>query len=395
MLRLSTKTFAAIAATSLILLPAFSWAQGESVAASPSLPAIVVTKAVVKPLVERVVATGTIQPVSEIFVQPLVEGLSIKSVNVDVGDRVAAGEVVAELNEDSLILQRSQLEANLAKAEAALAQYQAQLNDAKINAAEAKRQYARSVELGKSGTLPTSQIEQSESASSSAAAKVTTAEKAIAIAEADIKVVESQKKDVELNLARTEVKSPVAGVIASKNANVGSIASGAGQPLFTVYRDGEVELVADVSETQILKVKEGQKVMITLAGGTEQVPGRVRLVSPVVDPVTRLGAVHVKILDNDRARAGMYASAEIIVTEADDIALPLSAVTMGRTSTTTRIVKDGVVHQVDITTGIEDSGFIQVTGGLQAGDMIVAKAGAFVRDGDKINPVREDAVVSN
>ncbi len=127
-----------------------------------------------------------------------------------------------------------------------------------------------------------------------------------------------------------------------------------------------------------------------------KIEGKVRLVSPTVDPVTRLGAVHIVIDDENGARAGMYGSAEIVIREANALALPLSAVTTGRTGSTARKVEDNVVKQVKIETGIQDGGFVQVVSGLHAGDMVVAKAGAFVRDGDKIAPVpAEPAAIAN
>ncbi|MCA1970050.1 MAG: efflux RND transporter periplasmic adaptor subunit [Rhizobium sp.] len=368
-------------------------AAAEDAPANPpkqSLPSIVVTEATSRTLIDRIVATGTIKAVEEIYVQPQVEGLSIRSLEVDVGDRVAADAVVARLNDDTLLLQKSQLVATKAKAEASLAQYQVQLADAKSGAAEAERQYKRAVTLGKSGTLSTASIEQAETAATSANAKVDSTVQAIAIAEADIKVVESQLADIDLKLARTDVKSPVAGLIAARNAKVGAIASGAGQPMFTVIRDGEIELVADISETDILRMRVGQKAEVKVAGGAATLGGSVRLISPVIDPQTRLGAVHIAIDDDQGARAGMYASAEIIISEAQGVALPLSAVTTDKRGTTTRLVTDNVVKQVKIETGIQDGAFIEIKDGLSQGDVVVAKAGAFVRDGDRINPVLDE-----
>lgn len=360
-----------------------------------SLPSIVVTEATTRSLVDRIVATGTIRATEEVYVQPQVEGLSIRSLNADVGDRIAAETVVAQLNDDALLLQKSQLVATRAKAEASLAQYKVQLEDAKSGAAEAQRQLKRAETLAKSGTLSRASVEQAETAATSATAKVDSTVQAIAIAEADIKVVESQLADIDLKLARTDVKSPVAGLIAARNAKVGAIASGGGQTMFTIIRDGEIELVADVSETDILKIRVGQKAKINLAGGAATLGGSIRLISPVIDPQTRLGAVHIAIDDDEGARAGMYASAEIIIAEAQGVALPLSAITTDKQGTTTRLVTDNVIKQIKIETGIQDGAFIEVKSGLQQGDVVVAKAGAFVRDGDRINPVRDETAVSN
>lgn len=391
----NTSAKAVLMAASLSLSASVAMAQEQQAAPAQNLPAIIVTTAQSRELVDRIVATGTIRAEEEVQIQPQVEGLQIKSLGADVGDTVQAEAVVAKLTEDTLLLQRSQYVASRAKAEAALAQYQAQLVEAEASLNEAQRQLERATRLASSGSVSTSQKEQAETTLASATARSETARQAITVAEADIKVVDSQIADTDLRLARTDVKSPVTGTISVRNAQVGAIASGAGQPLFTVIRDGQIELVADVPEVQILRLKPGQKAAITVAGSAQPLTGSVRLVSPVVDPVSRLGAVHIALDDDASARAGMYGSAAITVSEAAGIALPLSAITTEQGMTTVRKVSDGTVQMVEIKTGIQDGAFIQVTEGLTEGDKVVAKAGVFVRDGDRINPVEETSSVSN
>ena len=259
------------------------------------LPSIVVTDVVTRALTNRVTATGTIRPIDEIYIQPLVEGLSVKSVNVDVGDEVKAGDVLASLNEDALLLQKSQFEANKAKAEAAVAQYQAQVLEAEATLADAVRQRDRTQKLSQSGTSTVSQLEQATAQVEIGEARLNAARQSVTVSQSDVRVVEAQIADVELQLARTGVTTPVAGVVSDKNAKVGAIASGNGDPLFTVIQDGAIELVADISETDIQKIRVGQKALVEVAGGSRQIEGRVRLVSPTVDPTSRLGSVHVQI----------------------------------------------------------------------------------------------------
>lgn len=394
---LNTSAKAVLMAATLSLSASVALAQEQPTPPAPSqnLPAIIVTPAQTRDLVDRVVATGTVMAVEEVQIQPQVEGLQIKSLEADVGDTIAADAVVARLNEDTLVLQRSQLVANRAKAEAALAQYQAQVVEAEASLSDAQRQFDRATRLVSSGSVSTAQKEQAETALASATARVETARQAITVADADIKVVDSQIADIDLRLARTEVKSPVAGTISVRNARIGAIASGAGQPLFTVIRDGQIELVADVPENDILRLQLGQKAAISVAGRAEPLSGSVRLVSPVIDPVTRLGSVHIALDDDAAARSGMYGNAAIIVTETKGIALPLSAITTEGGKTTVRKVSDGIVQMVEIRTGIQDGAYVEVTEGLSEGDKVVAKAGVFVRDGDRINPVEETSSVSN
>ncbi|WP_234905778.1 efflux RND transporter periplasmic adaptor subunit [Affinirhizobium pseudoryzae] len=390
---------AAIALSGGVALPV---AAQDQKAAAPAqaeparLPAIVVTRVVARPLVDSVVASGTVRPVQEIFVQPLVDGLSIKVLHADVGDRVKAGDVVAELNSDSLLLQKSQLQANKAKAEAGLAQYRAQVIEAQANADDAVRQRDRAVTLSRNGTVSTSQVEQLTASADAALARLNAARQAVSVGEADIKVVDAQIDDIDLKLERTEVKAPVDGIISVRDAKVGAIASGAGTPLFTMIRNGEIELVADVPESDIRRIKAGMPARVTIAGGRDPLPGKVRLVAPVVDASTRLGSVHIVVDASTGAKAGMYASAQIIIEETTALSLPQSAVTTERGGTIARQVENHVIKQVAVETGIQDKGYVQILSGLAEGDMVVAKAGAFVRDGDRISPVSDEpAAASN
>ncbi|UXS02273.1 efflux RND transporter periplasmic adaptor subunit [Agrobacterium tumefaciens] len=387
----------AVLLLSVAILPLPVLAEGESQpsAARQNLPSIVVVHAAERPLVDRVIATGTIKPVDEIYVQPLVDGLSIDKLNADIGDQVEANAVLAELSTDSLILQKCQYEANKAKAQASLTQSKAQVLEAEANLNDAIRQRDRAARLGQTGSGSVSQVEQTQAAAEVAKARLDAAKQAVSAGEADIKVVDAQIEDVDLRLTRTGVKTPVAGIVSAKNAKVGAVASGAGTPLFTIIKDGAIELVADLSETDIQKIKVGQKAYLTVAGGSAKIEGKVRLVSPTVDATTRLGSVHVVLPVDSPARAGMYASAEIIVEETTALSLPLSAVTAGRQGSTTRKIEGDVVKQVKIETGIEDGGFIQIVSGIAAGDMVVEKAGAFVRDGDRIKPVEAQTTASN
>ncbi|WP_137136216.1 efflux RND transporter periplasmic adaptor subunit [Rhizobium sp. FKY42] len=370
-------------------------AQATTQADKSNLPAIVVTTVSERDLRDSVVASGTIRAVEEVYVQPLVDGLSIKSLKVDVGDKVNAGQVVAELNSDSLLLQKSQLQANKAKAEAGLAQYRAQVIEAQANADDAIRQRDRTQNLSRSGTASTAQVEQTAAAAEAAIARLNAAKQSISVGEADIKVVQAQIDDINLKLERTDVKAPVAGIISKKDAKVGAIASGSGTPLFTMIRDGDVELVADVPESEIGRLKAGMTAKVTVAGTTQALDGKIRLISPVVDQTTRLGAVHIIVNDESAAKVGMYANAEITIKETRGLALPQSAVTTDRKGSFARLVQGNVVKQVKLDIGIQEAGFVQILGGLKVGDQVVAKAGAFVRDGDHIKPITSANAASN
>lgn len=381
----------------MIIAPYSSAFAEEATKVQPaqSLPSIVVTEAVDQSISDRVVATGTIQAVEQVYVAPLVEGLSIRSLNVDIGDKVEEGSVLVVLNDDALRLEKSQLEAALAKAEAGLAQLNAQLSEATANAEEATRVSDRNAELAKNGTVSTAEADRVRALAAATRARVRSAEQAVAVSSADIKVAQAQIDDIDLRLTRTEVKAPVAGVISAKNAKIGAIANGSGEPLFAMIRDGAIEMKADVAEADIIKLAVGQPATITLAGGDTRVEGAIRLIAPTVDPVSRLGTVFISLKDTTKARSGMYANAVITAQEKQAVVLPQTAVTNENGKTIVRKVDNGVVNIVPVKTGISDGKFVEVVDGLKAGEQVVARAGAYVRDGDRINPVKSAQPATN
>jgi len=398
---MSTKKFAFILAASVFAAqPAVILAAEDAATATTaqptetSLPAIRVTDAQMRKLVDRVIVTGTVQAVEEVYVAPQVEGLRIETLKADVGDVVEAGAVLATLADDTLVLQKSQFQANRAKVEAVSAQLEAQLVEAEANEGEAIRQAERAEGLVKSKAIAVAQAEQLRATASAASARVRSAKHAIIANKAELKVVDAQIDDIDLKLARTDMKTSVAGVVSERNAKIGAIAAGIGNPLFTVIRDNEIELRGDVAEGDLLKLKPGQPVHITVAGTSTVVEGKVRTIDPIIDATTRLGTVKISISDPGVARIGMYASAEVIVSEREVLALPLTSVTSEDGSMVVRKVVDGVVTMTKVKTGVQDGDFIEISEGLKAKDVVVEKAGAYVRNGDKVSPVFDQKTAS-
>lgn len=390
---MSTRKFVFILAASVFAaqpLTALSAEEPAATATQPAdanLPAIRVTEVGERTLVDRVLVTGTIQAVEEVYVQPQVDGLRIEDLKADVGDIVKAGDVLATLASDTLVLQKSQLLANRAKVEAVTAQLQAQVLEAEANEAEAIRQAERAERLVKSKAIAVGEAERLRATATASTARVNSARQAIAANNADLKVIDAQIDDVDLRLARTDVKTTVGGVISARTAKIGAIAAGAGNPMFTVIRDNAIELNADVAESDLLKLRPGQVVHITVAGTSTRVEGKVRTIEPVIDATTRLGTVKISIDNPDIARIGMYASAEVIVSERKVLSLPLTAVTAEDGSMVVRRIVDGVVTLTKVRTGVQDGDFVEISEGLKAKDIVVEKAGAYVRNGDKVAPV--------
>ncbi|NHB77648.1 efflux RND transporter periplasmic adaptor subunit [Rhodobacter calidifons] len=360
-------------------------------AAAQSLPAITVVEVAPRRLSDRIIASGLIAAVEEVQVAPLVEGQPLDRLLADVGDMVAEGQVLAVLSRTTLELQRSEVAASLAAARSAIAQAEAQLVEAETAAAEAGRAVERTARLRQSGTVPQATWDTVQANATAANARVTVARQGLEAARAQLALAQARLENVDLMLSRTEVKAPVAGKIVARNARIGAIATAAGQPMFVIVRDAALELRADVAETDIQRLAPGQKARLRAVGMAGTLEGTVRLVEPAIDPVTRLGRARIAV---DPAggpagelRTGMFVEAEILAAEREALAVPVTAIGSSPEGSSVMRVRDGVVERVAVTTGIRDGGLVEITSGLAAGDRVVLKAGAFVRAGDRINPV--------
>ena len=355
--------------------------------AAPSLPAITVSAVTVMNLRDVVLASGLVGAVEQVQVQPLIEGQPIESLEVDVGDLVTEGQVLARLSLTTLELQRSQFVASLASAEAQIAQAEAQMLETQSSADEATRVSDRTATLKEQGAATQAAADQALAAAVSAQARVTVAVQTLEAARAQVSLVNAQLANVDLQLQRTSVVAPVAGEVIARNAQVGSIASAAGLPMFVIIRDNALELRAEMAERDLLRVLPGQTVTMTTVGSTVPLTGTIRLVEPTIYATTRLGTARIGIATPELVRSGMFADAEILVTARDTLAVPVSAIGTGPDGATVMKVAEGMVSLVSVETGIRDGAYIEIVAGLSAGDQIVTKAGAFVRDGDMINPV--------
>jgi HlyD family secretion protein len=353
-----------------------------------ALPAITVTEVRARVMTDRILASGLVAAVEEVQVPPLIEGQPLEELRADVGDVVTEGQVLAVLSRSTLELQKSEAVASLAASRAMIAQAEAQLVEAEASAAEAQRVADRTALLREQGSAPQAQSDTANANAVSAAARVQVARQSLESARAQLALSEARLENVDLQLSRTEVRSPVAGKIIARNAKLGAIATAAGLPMFVLIRDGALELRADVAEADILRLAQGQTARLSAIGmGGEGLTGTVRLVEPTIDTVTRLGQARIEVSEPDRLRSGMFVEAEIIVAEREALAVPLTAVGTSAEGITVMRVRDGLAERVVVKTGIRDGAFVEIIDGLAAGDLVVAKAGAFVRAGDRINPI--------
>jgi len=359
-------------------------------AAAAPAPAVTVSKVAIAEFSETVVITGTLVPREEIMVATEVEGLRVVELLADEGDRVKKGQVLARLVSESLDAQLAQNDANLARNSAALAQARSNITQAEARVVEARNAFERAVPLKNSGYLSGSTFDQREAAARTADAQLVSAKDGLALAEAERRQIEAQRREIAWKRANTEVKSPADGLVSRRNARIGAIAAGAGEAMFRIIAKGEIELDAEVPEAQLAKIKDGQSARVAVAGITE-VPGKVRLISPEIDKVTRLGRVRIFLGDNPGLRIGAFGRGMIETAKSRGLAVPVSAVVYTGETMTVQVVVNSIVETRRVTPGLTADGLVELRDGVAEGDLVVTRAGTFLRNGDTVRPIIPEA----
>jgi HlyD family secretion protein len=187
-----------------------------------------------------------------------------------------------------------------------------------------------------------------------------------------------------------QVQAPVAGLIASSSAAIGAVASGKGEALFSIIARSEFDLVGLVPTRDIAKLQVNQTARIKVIGAGE-VDGRVRRLSTTVEPNSQLGQVFIAITTNRRLLVNSSGRAQIKTGQSCGIAVPLTAILYGTAGTVVQVVRRQRVETRRVETGLMSAGQVEIRDGIAEGDIVVARAGALLREGDPVRPVMADA----
>ena len=356
-------------------------------------PAITIAHVTKSEFVERILVTGTLVAKDKVLVAPEVEGLRVIGYQAEEGDNVTKEQILATLEDTTLVSSLDQNSAAIARAQAAIAQAESQITEAQAILKEASASLQRARPLRESRHLAQSTLDQRESAANTAKARLTSARSGLTLAKADKTSLDAQRRELQWRLSRSQIKSPVNGLISKRNVQIGEMASATRAPMFEIIRDGAIELDAEIDAENLSKIKKGQTAVVD-AAGVAPVTGTVRLVSPQVDQATRLG--HVRIFLGPRAelKVGAYARGRIETARTTGLSVPLAAVLYGPEGASVLRVENNVVRTTSVKTGLQTNGNIEIRDGLNPEDIVVAKAGTFLRDGDEIRAIEPDQKIS-
>lgn len=313
------------------------------------------------PIREVLAYTGTVEPYREMRIVPSVGG-KIAKIYVDIGARVAEGQVLAELDSETFSLQLRQAQAGLAVAQA--------------NFDDAERNWNRMQELKQKGSVSDQQYEKVQLAYQAAQAQLQQAQAAVALA--------------EWQLRHAVMKAPFAGVVTGKYLSEGDMINpqmpGA-QGVVSLMDLSRIKVRINASDQEVTKLRQGLPVEVRTDVYPDQVfPGQVAAVNAAANPATRTFEVQV-VVPNPRGelKPGMFARVTVVVAAREDaIIVPSDALLGSETDRYVYLVNDGVAVRRPVRVGISQNGLAEIVSGLSEGEQLVVMGQQMLQQGAKV-----------
>ena len=301
-----------------------------------------------------IVASGTVSAWEEVPVGAETGGLTAVGVYVDEGSYVRQGQTLVKLN-DALL-------------QAQLRQQLAGVQTAEANAARDDAALGRAQELKERGFLSQASLDTALANQRASRANLASAQASLS--------------ETRTRLAQSEIKAPVSGLIISRNVTRGQIVE-AGTQLFRMVRDGRLELDAQVPETDLPALRAGQTANITSSEGVAT-SGTIRIVTPEVDPQTRLGLARITLSPGSGLKPGMFARASISAGAQPTTVVPTGAV-LYRNNKSGVFVLDAqsAAHFRPVTVLSRQDDQTSVSG-IEPGVRVVVEGAGFLNEGDKV-----------
>jgi HlyD family secretion protein len=346
--------------------PAAELTSAKTGSAAGAAQAMRVTRVAQRNISDQIVATGRLVVREEAAVGSELSGFRVQSVFVDEGQWVKQGQALAKLDDTLLRAQIAQAEAELATQKATADFQQSQLERAEALASE--------------GAFSKEQLEQRRMQAVGAKAALTASEAGV--------------NEMRVRQSRMTLRAPVAGSVLERNIRPGEISSVAAMsPYFRIAREGLIELDAELPDSKLSMIKEGDSATVHLSTG-ETLQGVVRFISPRVDQNTSLGRARILLPFNPALRPGSFAQASFEGTSSGAVTVPASAVRYEAGGPAVMVVDEtNTVKRAPVKLGERTGDFVQLVEGPPAGARVLVVGAAFVLEGDKIEPI-EDGVAA-
>jgi len=333
---------------------------------------------------------GNIQAITEAPILARAEGY-IKRRMVDIGDRVKAGQPIAEIEAPELDQQLLQAKAALQQAQSTLEQALANQQQGKANQELARVTADRWRNLASKGVVSRQENDQYQAQYQAQTANLQALEKAVAAARSNVAAAEANVARLDEVQGYRMVKAPFDGIVTLRNVDVGALVNAGSTLLFRIAQTGTLRIYVNVPQVDASSMRPGQQAQLTVSN----LPGRrftgtVARTANALDPSTRTMLVEVQVPNNDGALLpGMYAEVDLSSPRTvAPLLIPDDALIVRSDGTQVAVVRsDHTVHLQRIQVGRDYGDRLEVTGGLQEGETVVVNPGDVTREGVKVNPV--------
>jgi RND family efflux transporter MFP subunit len=333
---------------------------------------------------------GNIQAATEAPILARADGYLARRL-VDIGDRVRAGQPLAEIDAPELDAQVRQSKANVQQTQASMEQALANLEQGKSDMELARVTAERWTKLAGEGVASRQENDQYQAQYRSKLANVQALEKGILFQRSSIAVAEANVNRLERMQSYRVVRAPFDGVITLRNVDVGALVNSGSTLLFRIAQTSSLRAYVSVPQTHANSVRAGQSARLTVANlPGRQFTGTVTRTASALDPTSRTLLVEIQVPNSDNALLpGMYAQVDLgNARTAAPIVIPSDALIVRADGAQVAVVRpDNTVHIQKIAVGKDYGARLEVSSGLQGGEMIIANPGDITRDGEKVEPV--------
>jgi len=338
----------------------------------------------------ELVLPGSIQAVTEAPVLARSSGY-VKRRYVDIGDRVSAGQLLAELEAPELIQMLRQAQAALEQTRSAVEQASANLQQSRTNERLAQVTAQRWANLLTKGVVSRQENDTYQAQYDSQKANTQALEKAVSAARSNVAAAEANVARLSELQGFSKVHAPFAGVITVRNVDTGVLVSEGNTLLFRIAQTNRLRTYLNLSQADAGSVRVGQVASLTIP----DLPGRkfagtVTRTANALDPATRTLLTEVQVSNPDGAlMPGMYAEVDLTTPRKDPpLLIPGDTLVVRSDGPQVAVVSpDRSVHYQRIELGRDFGDRIEVVSGLQLGQQVVVNPGDSVQEGSKVNPV--------
>jgi RND family efflux transporter MFP subunit len=362
----------------------------ETKEAGSSLPLVNVAKVTRAEGKSSLVLPGNIQAVTEAPILARASGY-IRKRNVDIGDRVKAGQVVAEIEAPELDQQILQARAVIAQAKSSVQQADAAVQQGIANENLAKITAGRMSNLLNRGVVSKQENDNAQAQYAAQQANVQALQQAVAASRSNVSAAEANLSRLEQLKTYQAVRAPFDGVITLRNVDTGALVNEGNTLLFRIAQTGMLRIYVNLPQTDADDVRVGQRAEISIADLTgPKFVGTVTRTSNALDPTTRTLLTEVQVQNaGGNLMPGMYAQVDLIVPRKDPpLLIPGDTLVVRADGPQVAVVKtDGTVHFTRITLGRDFGDRLEVLTGLQLGQQLAVNPSDVVREGVQVKPV--------